>query len=109
MHLPEEFWNAYRGLILIESNGDLRFTAAGRAQLAPELAKYNLSISTIRTLPQLMEAMDYVVQRELDENDRKLRELLKDPELTAEEREILEEALSFSDDPDAKTPQLKLV
>lgn len=91
----KDFWRSHKGLVLVSETGDLRFTAAGRAHYAPLLAKYHLSISTVKTLGQFQEVMGPVNAGELDDNTQKLLRMLDDPNTTDDERETIKRILDL--------------
>lgn len=106
MKLSNEFWDTQKGLMLIGSDGSLRFTAAGRARYAPILAKYGFSIANATTLNYFIEVMGTANAGELAENTRSFEEILTDPETSQEERELVNRILNRKpEDP----PRLKLV
>jgi|GEM_PF-4829143 len=95
MELTEEFWKTQRGLLLVGSDGSLRFTAAGRAKYAPRLAKHGFAITNVTTVERFREVMGVVLQRELAENTRQLERLLADPNTTEEERASIRRVLGI--------------
>lgn len=95
MNLPEEFWQANRGLLLVDEAGELRFTARGRAHFASLMAKYGFSISNVNNLAQFCEVMGEVNAGELEENERAMRSLLEDPDTTEEERAAIRRVLGL--------------
>ena len=95
MQLPESFWQAYQGLLIVSESGAVRFTAAGRKQLAPLLAKYRCSISNIKTLQQFCDAMAVVNSGELERNTQEMLQLLEDPRTTPEERALIQKVLDL--------------
>ena len=89
MNLSREFWEVQKGLLLIGSDGSLRFTSAGRARYAPILAKYGFSISNASTLNGFIDVMGKVNSRELAENTQRFEEMLADPKISQEERDLI--------------------
>lgn len=106
MRLSTEFWDTQLGLMLIGSDGSLRFTATGRARYAPLLAKYGFSISNVTTQNRFIEVMGTVNAGELAENTLKFEEILADRDTSQEERQLINRILKRQpEDP----PRLSLV
>lgn len=93
-----EFWEAQKGLMLIGSDGALRFTAAGRANYTALMAKHGFALETIRTQERFKEVMGVINSVEYEQNTRQFEELLRDPELTEQERSLINQILN-------RTPQ----
>jgi hypothetical protein len=100
MELTAEFWNHQQGLMLIGTDGSLRFTPAGRARYAPLFAKYGLALQNVTTRDDFIDKMQLVQAGEFDvklaENTRQFEELLKDPSTSLEERALIRRVLGYT-------------
>jgi hypothetical protein len=89
MNLTAEFWDTQKGLLLIGSDGSLRFTAAGKLRYAPLLAKYGFALQNISSAERFSQVMESVNAGELEENTQTFETLLCDPKTTAEEKALI--------------------
>lgn len=96
MKLSKNFWKAHRGELMVSSDGKLAFTEAGRKKYAPLFAKHGIVFSSVRTLDAFRDVMKVVTARELEANADVLKGLLKSPETTEHEREVIRQVLGLS-------------
>jgi hypothetical protein len=97
-----EFWNTYKGLLLI-CNATVGFTAVGRKQLKPRMAKFGFTLSNIKTLRRFEDVMAKVNAGEradtfvtdLDANTASLEALLISPQTSPVERAAIRRVLGI--------------
>ena len=100
MPLSADFWKTHAGLLLL-CGERIAFTAAGRKQLAPRLAKCGFMLSNVKTLRRFGEVMSVVNASEradsfvadLDANTRSLEALMNSPQSSAIERAAIRRVL----------------
>jgi hypothetical protein len=96
MALTEDFWAAYKGLVLVGLDGSVRFTAAGKTRFAPLLAKYGFALQNVLSTEDFCRVIGSVNAGELEENTLAFEKVLTDPATTPAERRLIERVLGRS-------------
>ena len=96
MKLSTQFWTAYKGSLLVRTDGAIGFTAAGRKKFAKPMAQSGFSISNVRTVERFLDIMDTVSAVQLEENTAEMIRLLNAPETTETERAMLKRVLGIA-------------
>ena len=99
MPLTEDFWTAYKGLVLVGSDGTVRFTAAGRTRFAPLLAKYGFALQNVLSTEDFCRVFKNVNAGEIEENTLAFEKVLADPATSPAERRLIERILGRGTDP----------
>jgi hypothetical protein len=94
LRLSTEFWDAQKGLMLIGSDGSIGFSAAGREHYGPLFAKYGYALQSVTTRERFYSVMQEVTAGELEANTLKFEAMLRDPNTTPEERELIKRVLN---------------
>lgn len=89
----KEFWEYNQHLLKLDEADRVYFTAEGKRQYRPLLAKWGYALSNIKTREQFRQVMLQVNALELEENTAALREALNDPNTTEEERALVRQLL----------------
>jgi hypothetical protein len=98
MPLTADFWNAYKGLVLVGSDGTVRFTAAGKTRLAPLLAKYGFALQNVLSTEDFCRVFGRVNAGEIEENTLAFEKVLTDPATSPAERQLIERILGRDTD-----------
>jgi hypothetical protein len=94
MDLSNDFWNAYKGLVLVGDDGTIAFTRMGRKRYAPLFAKYGFALDNVRTVDLFFHVMSRANAEELEANSLEFERVLNDPRTSAVERELIRLALA---------------
>jgi hypothetical protein len=93
MTLSNDFWKIHVGLVLVATDGTLRFTSAGRKHFAGRMAKFGFALQNIKTLARFAEVMSMVSEGELQANTQTFEQLLNSPATSREERAMIHRIL----------------
>jgi hypothetical protein len=103
MNLQKEFWEEFGKDLVVDGQGRVFFTLAGRAKFQERFAKWQLSLQSIQTVVEFKRAMRRVVALELEENDRKLRGCLDDDSVPEAEKRFIRRLLGIAEPPQPTT------
>jgi hypothetical protein len=92
--LSSDFWDAYKGIVLVGNDGAIRFTRAGRARYAPLLAKYGFAIDQVKRVERFRDVIGAVIDGEIEVNTHLLEKALHNPLTSAFEREFIRRVLA---------------
>ena len=86
MELSRDFWDAFKGLVLIDTRGGLHFSRTGYGRYAPLFAKYGFAVDAVKTIERFRAVLAHVNAGELEANTLELDRIRSDPATDEAER-----------------------
>ncbi len=101
MELHKDFWDEFGRDLVIDAQGHVKFTRPGREKYKALLGKWGYTLGSIRTVDEFKRTLRRVNALELEDNNKKLLDCLRDPQVPENEKDFIRKLLGSGVDESA--------